>query len=524
MPGSHNGFGSGRRVAAILMALFLPGCEHKTSLKSSDEMRSALSDLASAQDIYYSANLRYTDDPATVASLTLPPGVTLTIDTADEHGWRASASHEFGIETCTQSGRNDGTSALAVVDAPTCKPVGLSVGQLDVRGRKATTATPAVASVSVEREASAPATAAAPDANAPTVAVSVMLPMAGTETEIFGYPTQTIDRLAVRQLLMARSYDALDRLLSAYADSVRRDYRVEYRLFDAYGAFGVAVPAMEPYLNEWVHKRPNSAAAVLARSAYYRASGWNARGTKLARETTRDQFERMGDFFQRCANDLAVAHRLEPTSIVVYRQMMTIATSQGDIAVSRQMLDQALKIQPNSFILRATHMQNLLPRWGGSYEAMAKFAAESAPYAAHNPRIKALSGFMDWDRGRVAEGDGQNGDAIEAYQRALEFGDYWQFREERGTYYSAIDQDEEALADFNKALEEYPQNDDLLDERGQAEYALGRLALGEAKAAYFSQAWRDMLLAAAIDPSNADHQRHLAFYRKNIPRYAPLEQ
>lgn len=523
MPGRHNGFGSGRQVVAMLTALFLSACEHKTSLRSSDEMRTALADLASAQDIYYSANLTYSADQATVESLTLPRGVTLTIERADQHGWRASATHEYGIETCTQSGRNDGSATLAVVDAPTCKPVGLSAGQLDVRGRKASVATPVVADAQVpaEQEVPAPVTPDAPAGGAATEGISVLLPMASTQAEDFGYPTQTIDRLAVRQLLMARSYDGLDRILAAYADSVRRDYRLEYRLFDAYGAFHVAMPELEPFLSEWVRKRPKSAAALLARATFFSASGWNARGAKLASETTDQQFERMGNFFRRTVADLTTAHRLEPKSIVAYREMMAIATSRGDVVESRQLLDQALKIQPYSFVLRATHMEGLLPRWGGSYEAMAKFAQESAPYAAHNPRIKALKGFVDWDKGRNFEGRGQNGDAIEAYQRALQFGDLWDFREERGTYYSRIDQNEDALEDFNRALTQFPQNDDILGERAEVEYELGRLAFGEAKASYFAQAFRDILLATAIDPADASHQTDLAFYRENIPEYAP---
>jgi tetratricopeptide (TPR) repeat protein len=180
-----------------------------------------------------------------------------------------------------------------------------------------------------------------------------------------------------------------------------------------------------------------------------------------------------------------------------------------------------MKLQPNSFLLRATYMHNLLPRWGGSYEAMAQFAAKSAPYAAKNPRIKALGGFADWDKGRVSESAGYKGDAIEAYERALKFGNFWQFRYQRGEYNSRSDQNEDALEDFNSVIAQYPQNDEALSARATVEYELGRLAFGEAKAAYFSQAFRDIALAATLDPANADYRTDLDFYNKNIPEYAP---
>jgi len=355
----------------------------------------------------------------------------------------------------------------------------------------------------------------------------LMLPRVGTQTEDFGYPIQTIDRLAMRRLLMNRSYDTLDLVLSAYADSVVRDYRLEYRLFDAYAAFGVALPVLEPRLNEWVSQRPTSAAALIARGTFYSASGWNARGAKIALHTSRDQFARMNSFFRRAASDLNAGLRLSPNSIVAYRELISNNFGESDPDTSRELLDKALKIQPLSFRLRATYMHNLLPRWGGSYEEMERFAQESAPYAARNPRIRALQGFVDWDRGRVLESDGQKAEAIEAYGRALRYGNFWQFRYERGELYFYDNQDKkakEALDDLNAALVQYPQNADALYERSYVNYVLGIDATGDAKRAYFAQAFDDIDMAIALDPTDEDHQKHLAFIRENIPEYAPAPQ
>jgi tetratricopeptide (TPR) repeat protein len=533
MPTNHNGFGAGRWPTAILVVLSLLGCSErrKTTIQGT-EMRVALTDLAGAEDVYYANNLRYSADQSTIVALTLPSGVSITIDSADEHGWHASATHEYGVETCYVSGRNDGSSALASVEGPTCKPLQVSATLRDVRGRiivpptsaASTKKAPAPAEREVEVTAARAASVVAQPTSGTTETLSLWLPTTGSQKEDFGYPTQTIDRLAVRQALLARSYDALDRFLTAYGDSVQRDYRVEYQLFDAYGAFGVAMPTLEPRLNEWLRLRPKSVAALLARASFYRASGWSARGTALARETTSEQFQRMNSFFQRAINDLTEAHRLDPKSIVAYRLMIDMTSSRSRIRLSREMLDKALQIQPNSFLLRVSHMHNLLPRWGGSYDAMEEFADESAPFAKRNPRIKALKGFVDLDRADSFEDDGQKGDAIEAYGRALRFGDYWEFRFERGKYYSRADLDEEALEDFNAALLQHPQSDDALHARARVEYELARQAFGETKDTLFSQAFRDILMAVALDPADQDHLEQLAFYQKNIPEYAPPQQ
>jgi tetratricopeptide (TPR) repeat protein len=525
MGGTHRTLGTRRGSVVILVVLFLSACERTTPTVQGKEMRAALADLAVAEDVYYATNFKYSADYSTIATLTLPQGVSLSIESADERGWRATATHEFGIETCFESGRNDGNEAIAVVEGPKCKMAGLTTTTRDVRGRKVVAAAPDNAPTSVETKAPAsaaetPYVDAALDAPMPG-GISLLLPVTGQQAEDFGYPAQTVDRLAVRRLLVSKSYDVLDRVLSAYGDSVLRDYRVEYKLFDAYAAFGVAVPEFEPFLTEWVHKRPKSAAALLARASFYRASGWNARGTRYASETPKEQLRRMDYFFQRSAADLIAAHRLDPKSIVAYRQMIDISTTVSDRASISSLMEEAMKLQPNSFLLRATYMHNLLPRWGGSYEAMAQFAAKSAPYAAKNPRIKALGGFADWDKGRVSESAGYKGDAIEAYERALKFGNFWQFRYQRGEYNSRSDQNEDALEDFNSVIAQYPQNDEALSARATVEYELGRHAFGEAKAAYFSQAFRDIALAATLDPANADYRTDLDFYNKNIPEYAP---
>ena len=89
-------------------------------------------------------------------TLTLPQGVSLTIESADQRGWRATASHEFGIETCFESGRNDGNEAIAVVEGPTCKMVGVTTTARDVRGRKVAAAAPVDAPTPLESDATAP--------------------------------------------------------------------------------------------------------------------------------------------------------------------------------------------------------------------------------------------------------------------------------------------------------------------------------------------------------------------------------
>lgn len=349
----------------------------------------------------------------------------------------------------------------------------------------------------------------------------LLLPANGTKVEDFGYPTQTIDKLAVRRLLTSRAYDSLDAVLSAYSDSVTRDYRLEHRLFDAYDAFDAPIESLEPLLDEWVAQRPRSAPARLARGVYLAARGWNARGYGFATRTSRTQFRQMDSFFGRAKIDYRAGMRLDPRSIVPHRGLMKMDMTGDDESTMRQILDQGLRIQPYSFRLRAAYIQSLLPRWGGSYKSMTSFVEECEPYAARNPRIKALAGFVDYDKGRVLEKEGKKREAIEAYGRALAHGDFWQFRYERADLYFHADQNKEALDDLNKALEQNPQDQDALYDRSWVSYSLGFNAKGAARSAYFAQAYDDIVLSVALDPTDEYHQQQLAFVRENLPAFAP---
>jgi tetratricopeptide (TPR) repeat protein len=352
-------------------------------------------------------------------------------------------------------------------------------------------------------------------------AKSLLLSVDDPNREVLGYPVQTIDQLAVRRLLTSRSFDQLDTLLSAYSDSAGRDYRMEYRLFDAYDAFDVAIPSLKPLFDEWVDQHPQSAPARLARGTYLAARAWKARGAKESNETSRAQFREMDAFFARASADFYFGMRLDPRSIVPYDGLMGIAMNEPDHAMGRLLLDRGLKLQPYSFILRLAYMWSLLPRWGGSYAAMEEFARESAPFAARNPRIKALAGYEDWDRGRVLEEKKDYAGAEAAFTRALAAGDASQFRLDRGDFYWRREKFREAFEDLNRALLQRPQHSRGLYERSKVAYHLGFHGSGEERMSMFTQAYDDAELSVALDPTDEYHQEHLEFIRKNLRAYAP---
>ena len=338
-----------------------------------------------------------------------------------------------------------------------------------------------------------------------------------SEPQELGYPVKTLDRLSVRSLLVESSFDELDTLLTAYADSARADFRLEYRLSDAFEAFSTAAPELELFLNDWVKTRPQSGNARLARAVYFAASGWHARGANTIGTTAFRRIVVARSNFAHALDDIEVAFKRLPCSATAYLTVMDIAPFYADTAASREAMEQALRIQPLSFRVREEQVLNLRPRWGGSYEMMEQVATAADPLIDRNPRLKTLHGFVDWDRGDREERAGNAERAVEFYDHALSYGDFWRFRLERGEFLIRRDRYPEALVDLERARVQRPQNPRLLNALSSTKYALGRVSDQVEQYHFFYDAYADEALAAELDPAEQEYQESLAFYKKNIP-------
>ena len=225
-------------------------------------------------------------------------------------------------------------------------------------------------------------------------------------------------------------------------------------------------------------------------------------------------------YFTRALSDLDSALRRAPCSVVAYEGYMDIAPYAGDTGMSRDAMDQALLIQPYSFLAREGHMLNLRPRWGGSYEAMEELAQGADSLVNRNPRLRSLHGFVAYDQADLAIRSKDTPRALELYEQALSFGDLWRFRLKRGQLYHWIGREEDALADLQHAQVQRPQHAELLDRLASTKYELGRRADGPEAHRLFYETYGDESLAVLLDPAEEDYQESMAFYKKSIPEYA----
>src|SRR5262245_64293942 len=227
---------------------------------------------------------------------------------------------------------------------------------------------------------------AAKPAAAPAMAGS-----AGVDPD--GYPRRTTDKRAVLRLLRARQFDALESWLVDLQTQFEADHRKEHWPIDALDAFGNVDPALEPLLDAWVAAKPQSYMALAARGIHQESVGWYKRGARWACETPPENFERMRESHVTAFPDLDEALRRHPALVAGHRALIRIATANSaPFELKRRLLDQALAICPDCFNVRLVFIFGIRPRWGGSYEKMEAFAAESVT-ATSNKRMRLLTGY-----------------------------------------------------------------------------------------------------------------------------------
>jgi tetratricopeptide (TPR) repeat protein len=113
-----------------------------------------------------------------------------------------------------------------------------------------------------------------------------------------------------------------------------------------------------------------------------------------------------------------------------------------------------------------TYMMSLLPRWGGSYEEMDRFAEESRR-ASSNPKMRLLAGYADRDRCNLALRQPDLDRAFAACDAATSVGEHWDFLFERAGVLASLDRRPEALVDLDRAVTLRPQDRHLLRRRAR---------------------------------------------------------
>ncbi len=306
-----------------------------------------------------------------------------------------------------------------------------------------------------------------------------------------GFPRASIDQPALRSLLAHKQYAALAGYLAEIVDAFDKNEKYERWPVDAFDAFHSAELALGAELDAWVASDDASFAAHLARARYWVAVGWARRGGAWSKDTAAVELAAMHEAFEHAKPDIDAALARRPRLLPALRLRIEMASADGSHAEKVAARDAALAICPRCSEIRWTYIENVSPRWGGSYAEMETFAGESQQ-AASSSRMKSLLGAADEDRADVARRENRFEEAEALAAAAIEAGERWEYRIQRARIRIARGDKEGAAADLDRAKELRPGSSRMLTERAAALFKLAR----------YDDAGRDMLELLRVDATD----------------------
>jgi tetratricopeptide (TPR) repeat protein len=319
------------------------------------------------------------------------------------------------------------------------------------------------------------------------------LPLVGPAgVDADGYPTQYVDRPALRSLLFHRKYADLTSYFERFQTDFEADPKREYWPEDAAATFDSAEPELLVPLDEWAKRTPDSFAPYLARGAYWTSVAYARRGGKRASQTSAVSFASMEEAVDHAAADLDRALVIRPKLVAARTLQISVFLPASEGAKLRSAIDQAIAVCPTCVVPRTKYVMALEPRWGGSYAAMENFARDAA--AVPNPRMRFVAGYVDWDKAQVLMRADKSDDAFVTLDRACKLGNHWAFLLLRAEIQERRKNLSLALADLDRAVALRP---------GQPVVLFRRAAL-LSRSKRWEEAGRDLLAGLRVDPTDHD--------------------
>ena len=308
--------------------------------------------------------------------------------------------------------------------------------------------------------------------------------------------TAARDRASLLELLDRGDYARLDAYLLKLQASHERGELAETQLENAFDAFASANPDLEPKLNSWIERSPQSFAARLARGVYYLhlgriGLGNGPQGTVTDRDPGRD-------YLSLAQEDGQAAVALQPSLGIAYAALIDIAMAENAAARADQWFERGREASSESVALWRSYFLSLRP-WRrpnqNPEDLMARLDALVQDLRASprgNPDLAALQGFHAYLTAELLRRQRRHGQAGRYYRDALAEGGGWVFL--RGAGINALQSDKvvAAVRHFSQALARRPQDPGLLDWQARA-----LMSLGNNEAALANWA-----LALSLDPGN----------------------
>jgi hypothetical protein len=242
-------------------------------------------------------------------------------------------------------------------------------------------------------------------------------------------------------LLNAGNHSQLDRNLNALQRDFESGKASEIDLRDAYRPFYDVEGESVKNLEQWVARMPASYPAHLAKGIWYKRRALDMRGTDYVQKTPPEMLKAASELHTIAQTELEASLKLAAKPYLSVFHLMGISLVEGSHKDSEALLDTGNRMLPTNTLLRDRYIVTLEPRWGGSYDAMARFIMQTKAQGAPAESVRQLEAIMHDDAGHAFMERGQKEAAVPHLRQALELATQARggFREEflgSANYYS----------------------------------------------------------------------------------------
>lgn len=168
-----------------------------------------------------------------------------------------------------------------------------------------------------------------------------------------------------------------------------------------------------PLLDLWVEQHPDSDIAYTARGVYYIERAWEIRRRGYADTVKKKQWEPFKELHRLAKSDLEKAYALNPSNPHPPRQLIRVqrAMDASDRQTTDRYFNQAVATAPAFYWAYRAKLENMMPKWGGSWDEMFRFAAKTAGSSPPKTLLPHIYAYALEEVGK------RSGDAEKFYSR-----------------------------------------------------------------------------------------------------------
>jgi hypothetical protein len=150
-------------------------------------------------------------------------------------------------------------------------------------------------------------------------------------------------------------------------------------------------PSVVPNLEAWQHALPASYYPVFLHAQWFMDEADYVRGPDYAEFVPKESWGPFHEDLAHAREELLRAHAMAPEAAVPCSKLLWIAMEEkGSWDEKWHWFQEATRFDPENIEAHQTMLEALKPKWGGSFEAMFRFARESVAKHPGDPNLQLL--------------------------------------------------------------------------------------------------------------------------------------